>query len=138
MSHRDRIPSARPPTEASGQAAVPFRKRSEQIWQVLVLTLQKLRELDGLRHSLESILEGTLPPVTDTAVLTLHQAADILAVRIRTVRKHCRLLEIDPDQPLEPEALSRLRESLAEARRRQHLATRNRTRQKSRPSPGPD
>ena len=130
MSHRSSTPS-RPRAAASGPATVPFHKRSEQVWQVLVLTLQKLRELDGLRHSLESILEGTLPPAPDSSVLTLHQAASALAVQIRTMRKHCDRLGIDPDAPLGPDALSRIRESLAQARRRRHLADRNRGRQDS-------
>jgi hypothetical protein len=116
--------------------AVPFRERSEQIWQVLALTLQKLRELDSLRRSLESVLQGTVPPAVDDAVLTLHQAARVLAVQTRTVRKHCNRLGIDADRPFVPEALSRLRNSLAQARRRKHLAERNRSRQPAKPPLG--
>jgi hypothetical protein len=115
----------------SAPVALPFRKRSEQIWQVLIITLQKLRELDALRQSLESILAGTVPPTTENTLLTLHQASNTLGVQIRTLKKHCQRLGIDPDQPLRPDALSQLRESLAAARRRHHLKERNQTRPNS-------
>ena len=107
-------------------ASLPARKQKDLMWPILAATLIKLQELDDLRQSLECLLEGKVPPPNSGALLTLAHAANALGVQPRTLRRHCAELRIDPEKPLDGKAIERLRASLSDSRRRQHLAERNR------------
>jgi hypothetical protein len=106
---------------------MPTHKQYSMLWPVLALTLEKLRELDELREILESIVQGREPAETHKVPLTIKQVAGILAVQPRTIRQHCVRLGLDPGKSLDPQEVKLVRQAIREARRRKHLAERNRS-----------
>ena len=108
-------------------ANMPTHKQLSMLWPILALTLEKLRELGELREILESIVQGREPAQTHKVPLTIKQVAGILAVQPRTIRQHCVRLGLNPGKSLDPEEVKLVRQAIREARRRKHLAERNRS-----------
>ena len=115
-------------------AAMPTHRQFTMLWPVLGLTLEKLRELDALRELLESIVQGREPASTHQVPLSLRQVAGMLAVQPRTIRRHCVRLGLDPEKALGPDEVKLIRSAVREARRRKHLAERNRALRQSKKS----
>ena len=121
------MPKERESDSTTSIANMTAHKQFSTLWPILALTLEKLRELGELREILESIVQGREPAQTHKVPLTIKQVAGILAVQPRTIRQHCVRLGLNPGKSLDPEEVKLVRQAIREARRRKHLAERNRS-----------